>query len=77
MRFGINYISTISDDRVVYVDIVGVLDVNSIGVGTGRGCFDVKGIDVDVVAAVEPEMELRAVLYLDSFHHQVWAPEKP
>lgn len=46
-------------------------------VGTqGRSCYE-DGFNVDIVAVVEPEVELGTVLYPEVFDSQVRAHEEP
>lgn len=49
------------------MDIVGVLNMNAIGVRTqGRSC-DMNRLDVNVVTNIKPEMKLRAILNFKAF----------
>jgi hypothetical protein len=68
---------TVADPRVVDGDALGVLDMDAVRVGTVRRRADVHPIDADVAAAVEPEVELRAVLHPQARHHQVPTHEEP
>lgn len=51
--------------------------MDSVGVGAADGGLDVERVDMNMVAAVESVMELRAVPHLYPLHHQIRAPEKP
>jgi hypothetical protein len=68
---------TVADPRVVDADALGVLDVDAVGVGAVGRRADVEPVDTHVAAAVEPEVELRAVLHPQALHHQVPAHEEP
>lgn len=57
--------------------IIAVLYVDPIGIRTSTWRFHVQRVDMNVVAAIEPEMELWAVLDLQPLHCQLGAPEKP
>jgi hypothetical protein len=46
----------------VYLDGLGVLDVDAVGVGAERRRADEETVHAHLVAAVELEVELRAVL---------------
>lgn len=51
--------------------------MNPISVGTQSRSCDGDGLDVNVFAAVESEVELRAVLDSQPFNSQVGAHEEP
>ena len=53
---------TIGDYRIIYFNIVGVLNVNSIGVRTKGRSSNVNGVNMNIFAAVKSEVELGAIL---------------
>lgn len=59
---------TIGDHRVVNPDVFRVLNVNPVSVRALRGRFNGEGLDPDVLAAIEAEMELGAVLDFESLN---------
>ena len=67
----------VGDDGVGDEDVLGVLDVDAVGVGAQRGGANGQAVDVHASAAVEPEVGLRAVVYLEPLHRHVVALEKP
>lgn len=62
---------TIENERIIYLDVVGVFNMNAISIRTQRwGCY-MNRLYVDVVANIKPEMKLRAILDSKSFNCQV------
>lgn len=67
---------TCSDDRIHYLDFLGVCDMNTISVGTISWCSYRKNRRSDIFTSFKRKMHLLAVLDLKVLHNQVFARPK-
>jgi hypothetical protein len=67
----------VGDGGVGDEDVLGVLDVDAVRVGAQRRGADGEAAGHHAAAAVEPDVELGAVLHLEPLHRHVVGHEKP
>lgn len=70
------YRITIGYNGIVYFDVIRVLDVNPISIGTQSRGFYGEQVYMDVLTTIEPKMKLGAVLNFKSLDSQVRAQEE-